>query len=312
MVDAAKLAGVDAIKFQTFKTEDLVIKLAPKANYQRKNSFNISQFNMLKSLELSETDFRNLSGYCKKNRIIFLSTPFDSRSAEFLFELGVKAFKISSGDLNNLPLLLQVAGYKRPVILSTGMSDLNEVKESVTAVHSTGNIELILLHCTSNYPAKYENLNLDAINTLRERFNVIVGYSDHTLGIEASIAAVAMGANVIEKHFTLDRLLPGPDHGASLEPDEFKNMVQSIRNIEKAIGDGIKVVQRSEIEIKKVARKSIVAKYGIQKGKAVTLAMLAIKRPGTGIGPFELRNVIGKTAKINIKKDQILNWKDIE
>jgi len=308
MIDAAKMAGAGAIKFQTFITEELVTQDAPKANYQKKATGSKSQYEMLKKLELSERDFKELFNYCKRRGIMFLSTPFDSKSAEFLLKLGVPAFKIGSGDLTNIPLLLQVAGYKRPIILSTGMATLTEIKEAVKTIYSTGNKNLILLHCTSNYPTKYKEVNLRAMEALKKRFNVPIGYSDHTEGIEVAIAAVGMGACVVEKHFTLDRSLPGPDHKASLEPDEFAKMVRSIRNIELAMGDGIKRPQRSELEIKKVARKSIVAARDIQAGEIITKDMLAVKRPGTGIEPKFFSQIIGKRTKVALSKDQVLTW----
>jgi len=263
---------------------------------------------MAKRLQLPLEDFRELKNYARKCGILFLSTPFDPLSAEFLFELGVPAFKIGSGDLTNIPLLLQVAKYKRPIILSTGMATLTEVEEAVKTIYSTGNKNLILLHCTSNYPTKYKEVNLRAMEALKKRFNVPIGYSDHTEGIEVAIAAVGMGACVVEKHFTLDRSLPGPDHKASLEPDEFAKMVRSIRNIELAMGDGIKRPQRSELEIKKVARKSLVAAREIQAGEIITKDMLAVKRPGAGIEPKFLNKLIGKRTKVALSKDQVLTW----
>jgi N-acetylneuraminate synthase/N,N'-diacetyllegionaminate synthase len=312
MINAAKQAGVDAIKFQTFKTEELAIENAPRANYQSKQVLDESQFEMLKKLELSESEFVELFSYCKKNQIMFLSTPFDFKSAEFLNDLGVPAFKVGSGDLNNIPLILKVAAYGKPLILSTGMSNLTEVKESVEAIYSVGNNELILLHCTSNYPTKFDDVNLKAMQTLQNEFGVLVGYSDHTEGIEVAVAAVAMGACVIEKHFTLDRTLPGPDHKASLEPNELKQMVCSIRNVEKAMGSGEKKPSKSEAEIKRVARKSIVAAVNIPKGTILTQEFLAIKRPGTGIEPKYLSAVIGKKTKRAFGKNQLIEWDFLE
>lgn len=308
MIDVAKTCGADAVKFQTFKTEEVVTRNAPKAEYQKESKPGESQFEMIKKLELSEQAFRKLSDYCRREKIIFLSTPFDFQSARFLYKLEMPAFKIGSGELTNIPLLLQIAKYGKPVILSTGMSNLEEIREAVRMIYSTGNKKLILLHCTSNYPAKFEDINLRAMDTLRRIFNVPVGYSDHTKGIEVAIAAVTMNACVIEKHFTLDNNLPGPDHKASLIPSEFKQMVQSIRNIEKSFGDGVKEIQRSEIEIKKIARKSIVAKVDIPKDITISKEMLAVKRPGTGIEPKFLSRVIGKRLKKNILKDKILTW----
>ena len=311
MIDAAKESGADAIKFQTYKTEELVIENAPMAVYQKRTAFGKSQFQMLKQLELSEADFRELFNYCKKKKIIFLSTPFDLQSADFLFKLGVLAFKISSGDLTNIPLLNHIAKYGKPMIISTGMSTLAEVRDAVRAVNSTGNKKLILLHCTSNYPTMFEDVNSKAIVTLRKVFNVPVGYSDHTEGIEVCMSAVTMGACIIEKHVTLNKNLLGPDHKASLDLEELKKMVQCIRNIEKARGSGVKEPRKSEIEIKKIVRKSITARTYIPKGVKITFDMLTIKRPGTGIRPKYLLEIVGKKAKTNINNDSILTWKNL-
>jgi len=311
MVRFAGSVGACAIKFQTFKTEDVVTRNSPKPNYQKKSTSFKSHFDMLKNLELSNREFKDLRDYCNSKKITFLSTPFDSKSANFLHQLNIQAFKISSSELTNMPLLLQIAKYARPIILSTGMATLEEVREAVQTIYSTGNRRIILLHCTSNYPTKFEDVNLRAINTLSEKFNVLAGYSDHSLGIEVSIAAVAMGGCVIEKHFTLDRNLPGPDHKASLEPDEFKKMVQSIRNIEKAIGEGVKIPRKSEIEVRKIARKSIVTACDIPKGVLMKLDMLTVKRPGTGIEPKFLDRLVGKRVKSSLKRDRVLDWKNI-
>lgn len=295
MIDAAKSSGADAVKFQTFKAEDL---MAEKG----------ARFKMLKKLELNQNGFKTLSDYCKKKNIMFLSTAFDSKSADFLYRLGVPAFKIASGELTNTPLLLQIANYHKPIILSTGMATLKEVREAVKAIYSTGNKKLILLHCTSNYPTRHEDVNLKAMDTLKKEFNVAVGYSDHTEGIEVPIAAVTMGACVIEKHLTMDKGLPGPDHKVSLEPDEFKDMVNAIRNIEKIMGDGIKVPRQSELEIKKIARKSIVASRDIPMGTRLSMDMLSVKRPGKGIEPKYLNRIIGKQLKVDIEKDRVFTW----
>jgi len=308
IIDAAKKSGASAIKFQTFKASNLVTKTAPKAKYQKIKKSNKSQFDMLKDLELSDSDFRELFVYCQKKKIIFLSTPFDQQSAGFLYDLGVSAFKISSGDLTDIPLLQKIAGFKKPIILSTGMSTLAEVKEAVKAIYVINNRQLILLHCTSNYPTKFRDVNLKAILTLRKEFNLPIGYSDHTEGVEIPIAAIAMGACIIEKHLTLDKNLLGPDHKASLNPEEFSEMVDSIRIIEMAMGNGIKNPTKSEIEMRKVARKSIVTVRDISKGERITRDMLAVKRPGTGIPPKLLTLLIGKYANRMIKKDNVLNW----
>lgn len=308
MIDAAKEMGADAIKFQTFKTEEMVTKNALKAKYQKASNSGKSQYAMLRKLEFSESDFRKLFAYCQRKRIIFLSTPFDQQSAGFLCYLRMPAFKISSGDLTDIPLLKKIANFKKPIILSTGMSTLTEVKEAVRAIYLTDNKKLILLHCTSNYPARYRDVNLRAIRTLREEFDVPVGYSDHAEGIDASIAAVAMGARVIEKHFTLDKNSPGPDHSASLEPEEFGKMIESIRNVEEALGDGLKKPRQSEVEMRRIARKSIVAAVDLPKRSIIKREMLAMKRPGSGIAPKYLEQLIGKQVKRKVKKDQVLNW----
>jgi len=308
MIDAAKSSGADAVKFQTFKTENLVTVNAPKAMYQKRTDSFKSQFKMLKSLELSESDFVELFDYCKKKKIIFLSTPFDSESANFLYRLNMPAFKVASGELTNMPLLLQIAAYHKPIILSSGMANLKEIKEAVRAIYSTGNKNLILLHCTSNYPAAFKDVNLKAIETLRKEFNAPVGYSDHTEGMHVAISVIAMGACVIEKHFTLNRNFHGPDHKSSLEPEKLSEMIKDIRDIEKAMGNGVKAPAKSEEEIKKVARKSIVADRDIRKGIRLTEDMVALKRPGTGIEPKYLNKIIGKQLKFDIEKDRILTW----
>lgn len=308
MVDAASASGADAVKFQTFKADAMVTGSAPKADYQKRFNSNTSQLEMLKNLELAECDFKELFKYCKKKKIMFLSTPFDLQSAEFLCKLGVPAFKVSSGDLTDIPLLLRIAKYGKPMILSTGMSTLIEVKDAINVIYSTGNKKLILLHCTSNYPAKIKDVNLRAMDTIAREFNVLVGYSDHTEGIEVAIAAVARGACVIEKHLTLDNNLPGPDHHISLSIEEFGDMVKHIREIETALGDGVKKPRASEIRVRNVARKSVVADFDIQKGERMRKGMLTVKRPGTGIAPRYLKQLLGKCIRRNIKKDQILTW----
>ncbi|MBP7088039.1 MAG: N-acetylneuraminate synthase [Candidatus Omnitrophica bacterium] len=308
MVDTAKLIGADAIKFQTFKAENLATKDAPKAYYQKKTALGKTQLEMLKSLELSEKDFEKLFNYCRKKRIIFLSTPFDSQSAEFLYSLGVSAFKISSADLTNIPLIKQIAKYKRPLILSTGMSDLKEIKEALNAAYSSSNKKVILLHCTSNYPANNEDVNLKAMQTLKEKFYCLTGYSDHTLGIQAAAAAAAMGACILEKHFTLNKNFIGPDHQASFMPQEFEEMVKIIRQVERIRGSALKKPVRSELAIKRVVRKSIVANQPIAKGTKIKKEMLALKRPEIGLRPKYLEYLVGKRAARNINKDQALTW----
>ena len=310
LVDVAKKAGVDAIKFQTFKTEKVVSKFAPKAEYQIKNTGNNeSQYEMIKKLELTEEEFIELYKYTKEKGLIFLSTPFDFESADFLEDL-VPAYKISSTDLTNLPFLEYIAKKGKPIILSTGMATLGEIEEAVNTIKKY-NEDIILLHCITNYPADFEELNLRAIKTLKEAFKLPVGYSDHSLGIYAPIAAVTLGAVVIEKHFTINKNLPGPDHKASLNPEELKEMVKAIRLIEKALGDGIKRPTFSEEKIKKVVRKSLVANVDIPKGSIIKREMVTIKRPGIGIEPKYLDKIIGKKAKRDIKKDEVIRWEDI-
>ncbi|NQE54222.1 hypothetical protein C5S29_11565 [ANME-1 cluster archaeon GoMg3.2] len=311
LIDAAKDAGADAVKFQTFKAENVVIKNAEKAEYQ-KTVKEESQYGMLKKLELTEEDFRELADYAKKDGILFLSSPFDKESVDLLDELDVPAFKIASGEMTNFPLLRYIAKKGKPIILSTGMSTLGEVEEALNSIRSEGVEEVILLHCISNYPARIEDVNLRAMETLKQAFQIPVGFSDHTLGITASIAAAALGACVIEKHFTLDRNLPGPDHKASLEPDELKEMVQAIRDVEKALGNGVKIPTKDEEEIKRIARRSIVAKVDIPKGTTITEDMMDAKRPGRGIEPKSIDMIVGEKAKEDIKKDEIVTWKMIE
>jgi N-acetylneuraminate synthase len=309
LIGAAKDAGADAVKFQTFKAEKVVIKNAEKAEYQKETTgIGESQYDMIKKLELTEYDFKELAEYAKKKGILFLSSPFDKGSVDLLDGLDVPAFKIASGEITNFTLLKYIAKKEKPIILSTGMSTLGEVEDALNVIRSEGVEKVILLHCVSNYPARIEDVNLGAMETLKQAFKIPVGFSDHTLGITASIAAVALGACVIEKHFTLDRNLPGPDHKASLEPDELKEMIKGIRNVEKALGDGIKRPTKDEVAIKRVARRSIVARVDIHRGTIITEDMLDVKRPGMGIEPKYIERIIGKRAKINIKKDELITW----
>ena len=311
LIDKAKEAGVDAVKFQTFKAENIVTKEAKQAKYQTKNiGKKESQFAMLKRLELSYADFRNLKKYCDRKKIIFLSTPHSSKEdVDIVAEL-CPVIKIASGDLTNLPFLKYIAKKDLPIILSTGMANLREVKEAVKTILSI-NKKIILLHCTTNYPTPVNEVNLRAMFTMGEEFNLPVGYSDHTQGMEVSLAAAAMGACVIEKHFTLNKKLPGPDHKASLGPEELKAMVRGIRNIQAALGDGTKKPTPSEMETAKVARKSIVAAKNIKKGTEIREDMLVIKRPGTGIAPKYFNEILGKKAKKDIKKEFLINWEQL-
>lgn len=308
LIDVAKETGADAVKFQSFKAESVVVKDAQKAGYQKETTGEGSQYEMIKSLELSKEEFGELAEYARKKDIMFLSSPFDKESVDLLHELDVPAFKIGSGEITNFPLLRYVAKKGKPIILSTGMSTLGEVEEALNVIRSEGVKDIILLHCVSNYPAKIEEVNLRAMQTLKCAFKLPVGFSDHTLGITVPIAAVALGACVIEKHFTLNRNLPGPDHKASLEPNELKEMIKAIMDVEKALGDGIKQPTADEEEIKKVARRSIVAKVDIPEGVIIMKDMLDIKRPGIGIEPEHIERIIGKRAKVNIKKDKLITW----
>ena len=308
MIDVACECKVDAVKFQTFKAENLVSKKASKADYQIKNtnSNEETQFEMIKSLELDIDTHRELIEYCNKKNIMFLSTPFDLESIDLLNDLGVKIFKIPSGEITNLPYLERISKLNKKIILSTGMSNLEEIGEALKILKSNGNNEIVVLHCNTEYPTPMEDVNLSAMNTIKETFNVDIGYSDHTLGIEVPIAAVAMGAKVIEKHFTLDKSMEGPDHKASLEPNELKEMVKSIRNIEKAIGNGIKAPSPSEKKNISIVRKSIVANKEIKKGDILTEENIAVKRPAGGISPMKWYDILGTVATKDYKEDDLI------
>jgi len=309
LVDAAKESGADAIKFQTFKSEKLVSKYAEKANYQKATTkTDDNQLEMIKKLEISFDDFERIKQYCDKKGIMFLSTPFDNESIDFLDSL-VKIFKIPSGEIINYPYLRHIAEKKKPIIMSTGMANLCEVEEAINIIKEVDlNVDISILHCTTNYPTPYKGVNLKAMLTLASAFKVPVGYSDHTMGIEVPIAAVAMGAKIIEKHFTLDKNMSGPDHKASLEPDELKEMVKAIRNIEMALGNGIKKPNNSENEIMKVARKSLVATRNLKKGEIVKEPDIDIKRPGTGILPRFHKIIIGMKLAKDINQDEPFEW----
>jgi N-acetylneuraminate synthase/N,N'-diacetyllegionaminate synthase len=313
LVDVAVQAGADAVKFQTFKAEDVVTKTAEKAEYQKKTTGpGESQFVMIKKLELKEKAFTELFDWAHRKGIIFLSSPFDKRSVDLLDRLGVPALKIASGEITNFPLLRHIARKRKPIILSTGMSTLGEIEEALEIITEGGAEEIILLHCVSSYPAKIEDMNLRAMETLRRAFELPVGLSDHSLGITIPIAAVALGACVIEKHFTLDRSLPGPDHQASLEPEELKQMIRAIREVEKAMGDGNKVPTEEEKQIQKAARRSVVARVDIPEGTIITEAMLGIKRPGTGVESKYMNKVIGAVARCRIEQDEPLMMNKLE
>lgn len=307
MIDVARNCGIDAIKFQTFKSERVVSKFAQKAEYQINNTDNNdSQLEMVKKLELSYSDFYNLKKYCDESDIIFMSTPFDFESIDFLNELNMNTYKIPSGEINNLPYLRKIAKLNKTLIMSTGMSTLNEIEQAISILRDNGTEDITLLHCTTEYPAPFEEINLNAMITLREKFKLNIGYSDHTTGIEVPIAAVAMGARVIEKHFTLDKSMEGPDHKASLEPEELSAMVKAIRNIESALGNGIKEPSKSEIKNINIARKSIVANCAIKKGEIFTESNITVKRPGNGISPMKWDIVIGQSAKRDFIEDELI------
>ncbi len=311
LVDKAVEAGVDYIKFQTFKAANLVTKSARQAEYQIKNigGSDNGQYQMLKKLELTPEVYNVLFAYCNKRGVKFFSTAFDPDSIEYLNSLRLGLWKIPSGEVTNYPFLKQVAAYNEKTILSTGMCDMLDVRAAVEALYRNGlsKENLILLHCNTEYPTPFEDVNLRAMNALREEFGVEVGYSDHTKGIEVPIAAVPLGATVIEKHFTLDRNMEGPDHKASLEPDELKTMVHAIRNIEKAVGgDGTKHVSESERKNIAIARKSIVAAKNIKKGDFLTEENLTVKRPGTGISPMCWEEVIGTKAIRDFNDEELI------
>ena len=310
LIDKGAEAGVDYVKFQTFKAEKLVTKQAQRAAYQDKNTQNNdSQYEMLKKLELSQTVHQELIDYCKVKGVKFLSTGFDNDSLAFLAQLGVRIAKVPSGEITNLPYLRQVASLFPEVILSTGMATIDEIKDAVKVLIDNGvsKDKITILHCNTEYPTPMEDVNLKAMLHIQRELGLPIGYSDHTLGIEVPIAAVALGATVIEKHFTLDKTLPGPDHKASLEPNELKAMVSAIRNIEKAIGgSGLKEVSKSEEKNKPIARKSILASTDIKKGNIFTPENLTVKRPGTGISPMQWDEVIGKEAKRDFQEDELI------
>lgn len=307
LIDAAADAGADIVKFQTFKAENLVTQTAKKAEYQlQTTSKEESQFQMLKKLELSVEDHMELIKYAKEREIDFLSTPFDIDSLQILIDLDVETIKLPSGEITNYPLLKKSAETGKRIILSTGMSNLEEIRDAVKALKTNGTEEIILLHCNTQYPTPYEDVNLNAMKTISEATGLSVGYSDHTRGIAVPIAAVAMGATVIEKHFTLDRNMEGPDHKASLEPHELKAMVSAIRNVEKAMGDGVKEPSKSEKENIGIARKSIVARKKIKKGEKFTEQNITTKRPGTGINPMRWNEILGTVAIRDFDEDELI------
>ncbi len=310
MINVAAEAGADAIKFQTFQAERVVSRHAPKAEYQKeKTAKGESQFEMIKKLELDAAAHQELIACCEREGIRFLSTPFDRESINLLDRLGLDIFKVPSGEITNLPYLRKIGSLKKAVILSTGMADLSEIRDALDILTGAGArlAEITVLHCNTAYPTPFEDVNLHAMLTIKTEFpGVKIGYSDHTPGIEASIAAVAMGATVIEKHFTLDKNMEGPDHKASLEPNELKAMVTAIRNIEIALGNGIKKPTPSELKNKSVVRKSIVAARYIRKGEVFSEENITVKRPGNGISPMRWNEMIGKRASKNYKQDDLI------
>jgi N,N'-diacetyllegionaminate synthase len=312
LVAAAKACGADAVKFQTFSADRLVTRSASKAAYQKTTVPNgDSQYEMLKQLELGPDAFEQIRACCEKHGIEFMSSPFDEEAADMLDALGMRVFKIPSGEITNLPLLRHIAAKQREIILSTGMCWIGEVETAVRTLRDAGARQVTLLHCVTEYPAPFDQINLAAMHTLATAFGLPVGYSDHTAGIEIPIAAVALGATVIEKHFTLDTNMSGPDHRASLDPTDFKRMVDAIRNVEKAIGDGHKRPAACELANIEIVRKSVVAARDIPAGKTIARDDVLIKRPGTGIPPAELDSVVGRVARQNIAVDSVIRWQDL-
>lgn len=313
LVDAAKASGADIVKFQTFKSEKIIAKSARTADYQAQNTGGQDdQLEMIKKLELTYDEFRELQRHCREVGIEFLSTPDEEDSLDFLVdELGLRTVKIGSGELNNFPYLARIARKNLPIILSTGMATLGEVERAIAVIRSETDAEITLLHCTTNYPCPMEEVNLRAMSTLAAAFKVEVGYSDHTLGMEVPLAAVAMGARVIEKHFTLDRSMDGPDHAASMDPDEFRRMVDAIRNIEKALGDGVKRPNPSEERIKEVVRKRVVAARDLAVGEVLAPESLVMKRCNEGMFAEHLELVLGRPLSRSVAADSGIIWDDL-
>ena len=313
LINVAADCGANAVKFQSFVPENMITTHSPKADYQiRATGTGESQYDRLCRMKASEEDHEMLVEYCRNKNITFFSTPFDETSADLLRKLEVPFFKIPSGEITNLPLIKHVASFGNPMILSTGMANLGEIEEAINVIGQKNRSNIVLMHCVSDYPADWVEANLRAIQTIRDAFHLPVGFSDHTEGIELSLVAVGLGAVIIEKHITLDKNMEGGDHKASLEPHGFKEMVGKIRRLEIALGDGIKKCMPSEENVKKVARKSIVAGKNINKGDIINNNDLAIKRPGTGLHPKYLENIINYVSKETIKKDQLIHWYNIE
>jgi len=313
LIEEAYQAGACAVKFQSFSTERLVTKNAQQAKYQRENTQKEqTQYELLKDLELKPKEFKALKSYCDHIGILFLSSPFDEIAADMLDNIGIEAFKIPSGEITNFPLLQHIAQKGKPLILSTGMADFQEVKDAINVIKKSGGKDFILLQCTSNYPARPEDINLRAMQTMREYFGCPVGFSDHTIGCEIVLAAVAMGANVVEKHFTLNKKMKGPDHKVSIEPEELKYLVESIRKIELALGDGKKIPSTNEYEVARLVRKSIFAKEDILANEIITLQKIMISRPGDGLPPSFLSKIIGKVAKTAIKSGMPIKMEHVK
>ena len=307
MILLAKDAGADAVKFQTFIGENLISKYAEKADYQKKQTGNEeNQLEMIKELELTYDEFQKLKRYCEEQDIDFLSTPFDIGSIDFLEELGINLWKIPSGEVTNTPYLIKIAKTGKPIIMSTGMSTLEDIEYAMNLLRSNGAGEIALLHCNTAYPTPYKDVNLRVIPELMSRFDCRVGYSDHTQGIEVPIAAVALGASIIEKHITMDKNLPGPDHSASINPKELVDMVKGIRIVEEALGSNEKHITKSEIDNIVAARKSIVAKINIKEGEIFTENNITTKRPGSGINPIRWQEILGLRATRDFEEDELI------
>ena len=312
LVDVAAEAGADAVKFQTFRSDALVSRRAPKAAYQRETTGDGGgQAEMLARLELGEAQHAALRDHCVRRGILFFSTPFDEASADLLERLGVLLLKVPSGEITNLPFLRHLAGKRRPLIVSTGMSTLEEVARAVAVIRAAGDPPLALLHCVSAYPAPAAETNLRAMDALRS-FDRPVGLSDHTTGITVAVAAVARGAAIVEKHFTLDRTLPGPDHRASLEPHELRALVQAVRTVEAALGDGHKRPMPCEEDTRRVARRSLVAARSLRAGERLTADCVHVKRPGTGISPADLDRALGRVLRRDVGDDEVIEWSALE
>jgi N,N'-diacetyllegionaminate synthase len=313
LIDKAKEIGADCVKFQTFKAEQIVTASSPKANYQLKvTDAQESQYDMLKKLELQKEDFKKLKDYCANKGIDFMSTPYNFEDADLLNDIGVSVFKIASGQVAELPFLKYVAAFKKKMIVSTGMATMQEVKDAVNAMHTAGNRDIVILQCNTDYPSKIEDTNLRAMLTMRDELNVRVGYSCHVPTNYACFAAVALGAEMIEKHFTLDKKLPGPDHSCSLEPSEFKELIEGIRSVEKSLGTGIKTPGESEQKNTYGMRRSLVAKSDMKAGIVIKLEDIAFKRPMNGLSPNYLEKIIGKKLKKDLSKDSPFTKEDID